>query len=65
MCGCRYTVVLSAATGSLLLKVAVTSLGTANGAFFYAAPSIAHGTLYEGDTDGFLYAYTTALLTSP
>jgi outer membrane protein assembly factor BamB len=53
-----YTVVLSTRDGSLLLKAPANSAGTTNPAVFYGAPSIAHGTLLEGDTHGYLYAYT-------
>jgi outer membrane protein assembly factor BamB len=52
-----YTVVLSASDGSVLLRAPVKSVGSTNAAIFYGPPSISRGTLFEGDTDGNLYAY--------
>jgi hypothetical protein len=61
-----YTVVLSASDGNVLLKAPVNSLGTGNAAVFYGAPSIAYGNLFEGDTNGELYAYAiSATSTTP
>jgi hypothetical protein len=53
-----YTEVLASSSGSLLLRLPVSSIGSSSPATFYGAPSVAHGTLFEGDTQGNLYAYT-------
>ncbi|MDR3634067.1 MAG: PKD domain-containing protein, partial [Isosphaeraceae bacterium] len=55
-----FTEVLSASTGNVVLRVPVASIGSSSPATFYGAPSIAYGTLFEGDTLGNLYAYTTS-----
>jgi hypothetical protein len=52
-----YTEVLDASNGNVLLRAPVKSIGSASPAIFYGPPSIAHGALFEGDTDGDLYAY--------
>lgn len=59
----RYITVLRADNGGVLLHVGDSSVGPASpaAATFWGAPSIAHGTLYEGDAAGFVYAYTSLL----
>ena len=54
----HYTVVVDASNGNVLLRAPVNSISTSSPAIFYGAPSIAFGTLFEGDTHGYLYAYT-------
>jgi outer membrane protein assembly factor BamB len=53
-----YTEVLNASNGNVLLRAPVNSINSGGPAIFYGAPSIAYGTLLEGDTNGYLYAYT-------
>jgi outer membrane protein assembly factor BamB len=51
-----YTYVLSSKDGSVLFRA-----GTDQPTVFWGAPSISHGTLYEGDAGGLLHAYTALL----
>ena len=51
------TWVLDATTGSIIMSLQAELAGQTRGRF-WAAPTIADGVLYEGDTQGFLYAYT-------
>jgi PQQ enzyme repeat len=54
----HYTVVVDASNGNVLLRAPVNSISSSSPANFWGAPSIADGTLFEGDTHGYLYAYT-------
>jgi hypothetical protein len=56
-----YTEVLNASNGNVLLHAPVNSISTTNPAKFNGAPSIAYGTLFEGDDHGYLYAYEVPL----
>jgi outer membrane protein assembly factor BamB len=51
------TLVLDANTGAVITSMQAALVGTKRG-LFWSAPVIANGVLYEGDTNGFLYAYT-------
>jgi outer membrane protein assembly factor BamB len=51
------TVVLDANTGSVIASLQAALVGTKRG-MFWSAPVIANGVLYEGDTNGILYAYS-------
>jgi polyvinyl alcohol dehydrogenase (cytochrome) len=52
-----YTVLVNSATGAILVKRPASFL-TGRSPTFFAAPSIAQGVIYEGDTNGNLYAYS-------
>lgn len=49
--------VLDANTGTVITSLQAELVGTTRGKF-WSAPVIANGVLYEGDTNGFLYAYS-------
>lgn len=55
------TYVLSSKDGAVLFRAGDSSSGTSEPAPFSGAPSIAHATLYESDSNGLLYAYTSLL----
>jgi outer membrane protein assembly factor BamB len=52
-----YSEVLNASNGKVLLRKPVNSITGKTPAKFYGAPSVAYGTVFEGDTNGYLYAY--------
>jgi hypothetical protein len=51
------TLIINASTGAIVKTLQAESVGGTKG-FFWGAPIIANGVLYEGDTQGFLYAYS-------
>jgi polyvinyl alcohol dehydrogenase (cytochrome) len=55
------TFVLRSQDGLVLFTAADSGATTTRPAPFWGAPSIAHGTLYEGAADGYVYAYTNLL----
>ena len=54
----HYMMVSRATDGLIMFRGAVNSLGTSSPAVFFGAPTFAHGVLYEGDTHGYVYAYS-------
>lgn len=51
------TWIIDASTGAIVKTLQAESVDGTRG-FFWGAPIIANGVLYEGDTQGFLYAYS-------
>ena len=51
------TWIINASTGAIVKTLQAESVGGTRG-FFWGAPIIAGGVLYEGDTQGFIYAYS-------
>lgn len=49
--------ILNATSGSIITTLQAEVVGATRGKF-WSAPTIANGVLYEGDTNGFLYAYS-------
>jgi hypothetical protein len=53
-----YTDVVRTSDGTIITKLPVSSLGTAKPAGIVGGASIAHGVIYQGDSNGVLYAYS-------
>jgi outer membrane protein assembly factor BamB len=52
----HYIFAIRLSDGATLFRQAVSSIGKAQSAVFYGAPAVAQGVIYEGDTNGVLYA---------
>jgi outer membrane protein assembly factor BamB len=53
-----FTVMVNSGNGAILFRAPVKTIVSGKPAVFFGAPTIAHGVLYEGDSQGYLYAYS-------